>query len=81
MGFGSFFTRALDFITPGDRGGEAQRRQERKKREDQGWAQTTYRTNHLRASVSEAICRPEVSVEGQNEPRPKQPENNFETLN
>jgi hypothetical protein len=31
----NFFTRALDWITPGDRGGEAQRRQEKKKREEE----------------------------------------------
>lgn len=30
-----FFTKALDFITPWDRGGEAQRRQEKKKKEEE----------------------------------------------
>lgn len=81
MAFGSFFTRALDVVTPWNRGGEVQRRQERKKREEQQWAQRTYRNNNPRASVSVASRGPEVSVEGQDEPKPKQPENIFETLN
>lgn len=84
----SFFTRALDKITPWNRGGEVQRRQERKRKEDEEWRRQQQSRNNnssrggssLRVGVANPMQR--VSVEGQNEPlKPKPPVNIFENLN
>lgn len=72
----SWFTRAIDTITPWDRGGEVQRRQERKRREEENQGQQPNRpaprdyTNRF------------LEVESENNPNIKvnQPKNNFATL-
>lgn len=78
----SWFTRALDRVTPWNRGGELQRRQERKKREEeqaQAQAQqnnTSQQSGGLRVTNAQPTQRVVVDA-----PKPKQPENIFESLN
>lgn len=84
----SWFTRALDRITPWDRGGEVQRRQERKKREEEEQRQTyspptqAPRQNSASLRVTRTQPAQTVSVEGTDfEPETKKPKNIFEDLN
>lgn len=76
----SWFTRALDRVTPWNRGGELQRRQERKKREEeQAQAQQNtapQQSGGLRVTNAQPTQKVVVDV-----PKPKQPENIFESLN
>ena len=77
----SWFTRALDRVTPWNRGGELQRRQERKKREEeqaQAQQNTTPQQSNSGLRVTTAQPTQRVVVDT---PKPKQPENIFETLN
>jgi len=69
----SWFTRAIDRVTPWDRGGEVQRRQERKRREDEQQYQ------NARSSAPTAPNQPQRTLN--DEPKPQQPTNIFETLN
>ena len=76
----SWFTRALDRVTPWNRGGELQRRQERKKREEeQAQVQQTtapQQSGGLRVTTAQPTQKVVVDT-----PKPRQPENIFETLN
>lgn len=67
MGFGSFFTRALDVISPWNRGGEVQRR---KKREEEERRVNTPRPT----APTQQTSIPQLL-------KPQQPTNIFETLN
>lgn len=78
----SWFTRALDTITPWDRGGEVQRRQERKKREEEELRGRNIRSTAPRVSVSQPQSNQRVSVDGNDfEPKVNRPKNIFEDLN
>lgn len=74
----SWFTRALDKVTPWNRGGELQRRQERKKREEEQAQQTAapQQSGGLRVTNAQPTQRVVVDT-----PKPRQPENIFESLN
>jgi len=77
----SWFTRAIDKVTPWNRGGELQRRQEKKKREEEQ-AQlnnTPRQPGGLRVTNNQPTQR--VVVDTPELPKPKQPENIFESLN
>jgi len=78
----NFFTRALDKITPWNRGGEVQRGQEayakKKKKEEEQQNTQNQAPSSLRVRNTPSTQR--VTVEGQ-APQPQQPENIFETLN
>lgn len=82
MAFGSFFTRALDIITPWMRGGEVQRRNERKKREDE-----ERQAQRNAYNGQSAPSQGNFNQTGQNAPnqeqqlKPQQPVNIFEGLN
>ncbi len=82
MAFGSFFTRALDIITPWMRGGEVQRRNERKKREDE-----ERQAQRNAYNGQPAPSQGNFNQTGQNAPnqeqqlKPQQPVNIFEGLN
>lgn len=66
----SWFTRAIDRITPWDRGGEVQRRQERKRREDEERRRSQPQpTQSTGLSVGVAQPTQQISV--------RQPENRF----
>lgn len=72
MSFGSFFTRALDVITPWNRGGEVQRTQQRRRRpeDEPGYQPPTPR------QIQSPGFQPQI-----NTPQPQRPENLFEGLN
>lgn len=74
----SWFTRAIDRVTPWNRGGELQRRQEKKKREEEQAQQSNapQQSGGLRVTTAQPTQRVVVDA-----PKPKQPENIFETLN
>lgn len=74
----SWFTRALDRVTPWNRGGEVQRRQEKKKREEEQAQQNNapQQSGGLRVTNTQPTQRVVVDT-----PKPKQPENIFESLN
>lgn len=78
----SFFTRALDRLTPWNRKGEVQRRQEKKKKPED---ETT--TGAPGLTVKPAAPTGRITVQRQQpdlpqeQLKPKQPENIFETLN
>lgn len=85
MGLGSWVTRALDVVTPWNRGGETQRTLERKKKKEDEQNQNSYTSpapqqsqNRLRVTDSNSNQR--VSVDGY-EPKPQRPENLFQDLN
>lgn len=79
----SWFTRALDRITPWNRGGEVQRR---KKREDEQ-RQRQYRNNNRNnrssggSTLSVDIARPNQNITVPQAPKPQRPENLFADLN
>lgn len=76
----SWFTRALDRVTPWNRGGELQRRQEKKKREEEQAQiqqnRAPQQSGGLRVTNAQPTERVVVDA-----PQPKQPENIFESLN
>lgn len=75
----SWFTRALDKVTPWDRGGEVQRRQVKKKREEQPQIQQNtapQQSGGLRVTSTQPAKSVVVDA-----PKPVQPKNIFETLN
>lgn len=81
----NWFTRAVDKITPWDRGGEIQRRQERKKKEEE--EQNYNQSAPSRApqqsgglQVTNSNNNQRISVDGF-EPKPQKPVNVFEDLN
>lgn len=77
----SWFTRALDRVTPWNRGGELQRRQERKKREEeQAQAQQSTAPQQSNSGLRVTTAQPTQKVVVDT-PKPKQPENIFESLN
>lgn len=75
----SFFTRALDRITPWNRGGEVQRRKKREEEENRP-AQSR---NSGRSSLSVDIARPNQTIEQPRQvtPTAQRPENLFQDLN
>lgn len=73
----SFFTRALDRLTPWNRGGEVQRRNEKKKKKEEEQYQ---RSNKPTISVRPAQPTQRIVVDTPL-PKPQQPTNIFETLN
>jgi hypothetical protein len=78
----SWFTRAIDRVTPWNRGGELQRRQEKKKREEEQAQQNTAPQQSgggLRVTNAQPTQR--VVVDTPQLPQPKQPQNIFEDLN
>lgn len=82
MGFGSWLTRAVDVVTPWNRGGEVQRRYERKRREDEEYwqQQNQYRpqqqnfNNFQQNGAVQADQQPEL-------PKPQRPDDLFKDLN
>lgn len=78
----SWFTRALDRVTPWDRGGEAQRRKERE--EEERRRQQNKDRAATSSSIPTGVAQPSqtINVQGQKkEPEPKKPTNIFEDLN
>lgn len=74
----SWFTRALDTITPWDRAGELQRRQEKKKKEEQlAQAQQPKNTGGLRVTTPRSSSQ--VSVD--NRPQVQRPQDLFKGIN
>ena len=75
----NFFTRALDKITPWNRGGEVQRGLEaRKKKKEDEQRQSSNQPSTL--TVRNTPSNQRITFDGQI-PQPQQPENIFETLN
>lgn len=74
----SWFTRALDKVTPWNRGGEVQRRQEqaikKKKREEE-------QVNTAPSNISVSVAQPRQNVVVDRPLEPKKPQNIFEDLN
>lgn len=83
MSLGSFFTRALDAVTPWDRGGEAQRRDERRRREEEEERQRRQSFNPSNAPYGSAPSFQNQNAPNQNQPlpEPEKPKNIFEDLN
>lgn len=75
MGFGSFFTRALDVVTPWDRGGELIRRRKREEEEQQ---RRNFQPSQA-PGLSVGVARPNQQIA--QPPKPKQPVNIFKDLN
>lgn len=72
----SIFTRALDRITPWNRGGEVQRRQEKKKKDEEEARRKAQQQSKAPTN------RPNQNVTPQNQPlNPQRPVNLFEDLN
>jgi hypothetical protein len=78
----NWFTRAIDKITPWDRGGEVQRRdEERKRREEEQWRNSQAQNNAPRPTQNRNQNQgPNLSVENPF-PEPEKPKNIFESLN
>ncbi len=76
----SWFTRAVDRITPWDRGGEVQRRQEKKKKDEEAAYRKLVANKPYASTPSLSVATPTVN---QNivTPKPQQPVNVFEDLN
>lgn len=79
----NFFTRALDRVTPWNRGGELVRRKKREEEQAQQQQSQPQNTNRNTGGLS---VRPiqnnqRVVVDQPQQPKPQQPQNIFETLN
>lgn len=79
----SWFTRALDRVTPWDRGGEVQRRQEKKKKQDDEQNRSAPARNTRSNQQQDFNQQYDLGVnQGPNQGlQPKKPTNIFETLN
>lgn len=76
----SFFTRALDTITPWNRGGELQRRKKREEEQQQFRNRHNY-TNVRRPAPSVSVSEPNQDIDTPQFPTPQRPENLFRDLN
>lgn len=75
----SWFTRALDRITPWDRGGEVERR--KKREEEQRQANNNWqRSNNSGSNLRVGVAQPNQNIVV-DKPKPQRPENLFQDLN
>lgn len=75
----SWFTRALDRITPWDRGGEVERR--KKREEEQRQANNNWqRSNNSGSNLRVGVAQPNQNIVV-DRPKPQRPENLFQDLN
>lgn len=75
----SWFTRALDRITPWDRGGEVERRKKREEEERQR-ANNWQRSNNSGSNLRVGVAQPNQNIVV-DKPKPQRPENLFQDLN
>lgn len=75
----SWFTRALDRITPWDRGGEIERRKKREEEERQR-ANNWQRSNNSGSNLRVGVAQPNQNIVV-DKPKPQRPENLFQDLN
>lgn len=75
----SWFTRALDKVTPWNRGGELERRKKREEEERQR-ANTSRNTSNA-PGLSVNVARPTQNITVAQSPKPQRPENLFQDLN
>lgn len=75
----SWFTRALDRITPWDRGGEVERRKKREEEERQK-ANNWQRSNNSGSNLRVGVAQPNQNIVV-NKPKTQRPENLFQDIN
>ena len=76
----SWFTRALDRVTPWDRGGELERRKKREQEAAQRQAQQNNNRSNNAPGLSVGVAQPTQNIVV-DKPKPQRPENLFQDLN
>lgn len=77
----SWFTRALDKVTPWNRGGELERRRKQEEEQRQRQIQSSNRSSNAPGTLRVSNAQPNQNITIPNAPQPQRPENLFAGLN